>query len=355
MSIDSELKVAYRKSGMRDIYEKNKEWIIPALVALGTGGAGAAYGGLAGVGAGALAGGGATAAMVGGGLGLAAGTAGALYGAKQHDAKNDAKKIQALELANKQAASDRVDKDLGLITNDPNSPVTGPVDPNDPVPTDGTGMDLTEEQQDILNQITQDPDMIQEVIGEISGTGGAVNTGGQASVDQQQILNEAELQYALQNERAGTSKADREQMLQEYADLISQQQNRLLDENAPALYEDLNTRGLLRSSELGNAMGRERGKAAQILMEEVGLQGLTDREQYIKAMEGNVDNYLQGRSGAIQRRFSLEDFARQAKVAKDTGIALAPISTGTGSSKAGDAAMTAAGAQVVGAFNGKGK
>lgn len=330
--IDQLKNATYGKSGLRDMYLKNQHLInnTAGMVALGALAPGVAM------------------ALPGSGGALLAGAAGTGY---MMDKKDKAKAQMQAEQAAAQAAKDeagrRLDDTLGGIVGDPNSPVVG--DPNAPqIPQVNQPIDPTTGQP-------IDPTMINDIIGSTPNTGGAVNTGGTASKDQQDLLNEAELQYKLQNEQAGTSKAEREKMLNEYAALISQQQNRMLDENAPALYEDLNTRGLLRSSELGNAMGRERGKAAAILQEQVGLQGLTDRDSYIKALEGSTDNYLTGRSGAIQRRYSLEDFARQAAVAKDTGLALAPISTGTPSSKAGDAAMVGAGAQVAGALNGKAK
>lgn len=394
--VDKLSAATYGKSGLRKLYLDNQHLINnTALMAAG----GALAPGL-------------MMSLPGSGAALLAGAAGSGYMMDKKDkAKEKLKDQQIAAQAEKDAASGRVDDVLDDITNDPDSPATGGGGATGPYNGEDLA-NLTDEQlqkylefgsndtsigggkgftripitQDparlkaIQDEIARranptptdqaydstsptgsgsgsaqdvDPELLDMVLGSTPLEGGAVNTGGTASKDQNDLISEAELQYKLQNENAEMSKTQRSQMLQEYADLISQQQNRILDENAPALYEDLNTRGLLRSSELGNAMGRERGKAAQILQENVGLQGLSDRDAYINALSGNTDNYLQGRSGAIQRRFSLEDFARQAKVAKDTGIALQPISTGTPSSKAGDAAMVSAGASVATAMKGK--
>lgn len=337
--IDKLKEKVWDNSSLRDIYMKNQHLIntTAGMAAAGILGPAALGYNLTGA-AGSIAPG-----LLAKGIG-----AGALYGYssdKKEREKQKLKEQQILEAQNKAAAGQRVDDVLEGITGDPDSPVTG-APGTAPIPNFNPGP--------IMDPVSGQP-LLDDVMGDTPLYGGAVNTGGTASKDQNDLINEAELAYKLQQERAGQSKEERAQMLQEYADLIAQQQNRMLDENAPALYEDLNTRGLLRSSELGNAMSRERAKAAAILQEQVGLQGLSDRDAYIQSMEGASDNYLGGRSGAIQRRFSLEDFARQAQVAKDTGIALQPISTGTPSGKGGDAAMVSAGANVATAIGGKGR
>jgi len=333
------LQKAYEKSGLRSIYEDNKSTILNTAA---MGGLMLATGGVGG--------------LVGPGTALGLTAASGVAGASRDKERKDDEKAAILRAAQEQAkadASQRVDDQLSDIVGDPNSPATGPVSgPGEPIPSINQPIDPVTGQP-LPVQPPPTGELIGGVIGDTPNYGGAVNTGGQASKDQQALIDEAELAYKLQQEQAGMSKAEREKMLQEYADLVSQQQNRMLDENAPALYEDLNTRGLLRSSELGNAMGRERAKAAAVLQEQVGMQGLTDRDAYIRSLEDANTNYIQGRSGGIQRRFSLEDFARQASVAKDTGLALQPISTGTPSSKAGDAAMVSAGANVASAMKGK--
>lgn len=331
----AKLESMYRKSGLRKFYEDNKSTI------LNTGAL---------VGASMLAPG-AMAALPGPGYAYLLGAAGT--GALQDRARKEkqaAAELQASEQAKKDAANKNLDDTLkGITGGDPNSPVVGS-------PSNGNYISIQPVIDPSTGQVVYNPtdgNLADTVIGTTPLSGGAVGTGGTASKDQQDLLNEAELQYRLQQEQAGKSKADREQLLKDYSSLISEQQNRILDENAPALYEDLNRRGLLRSSELGNQMAIQREKAAQVLQEQVGGQALNDRDAYIKAMEDANTNYLGGRNSAIQRRYSLEDFARQAKVAKDTGLALQPISTGTPSSKAGDAAMVSAGANVATAMKGK--
>ena len=227
----------YKQSGLRKFYENNKSAILntAAIAAVG------ATGGLSAV---PLSG----ATMIGGGL--AAGMS--------QDKRRKEKIARANELdaanAQKTQASDELDKLLeGVTGGTPGSlpgKVTGqpvftggepPIDPNTGIPS------------------------------ELSPAGGMTQTGGQASTDQNRLLAEAEAQKKMKEEFASLSKAEKEKALQDYAQIISTQQNRLLDENNPKLMEDLNTRGLLRSSELGNAMGVERGKAAAILQEQVEI------------------------------------------------------------------------------------
>lgn len=308
--IEKEISTGYKKSGLRDLYEKNKKSILTAAAvaaAAGTGGAIApALGGTLGGGV-----------LLGGGLG---------YSLANNKIEKD-KKEKILKAA--QLQKDNANQELGnyldAITGQPVSQ-PGNVGSSQPI--------IAPNQNSTPN-------------------GGIGLVGGEAGRDEARLLAEAELQKKLGLEGADASQAERSRMLQEYSDLIASQQNRLFDENAPGIYEDLNTRGLLRSSELGNAFGREKAKAASILQENVGLQGLKDREARISDIGGVNDQYLQGRYGAIQRGMSLEDFVRQTKAAQLTGQALAPLPQAAPSSKGGTAAMIGAGANVATAMKGK--
>lgn len=297
---------AYKKSGLRDIYERNKKEVL-------------------------------------GGLTFGVSPALASLAALPLVAKNQADKkkegvLNALQEQqnNKNKANNDLTDLLNGITGNPNAPVPGgnletmpTYGPTTPTPTDPTVGSIT-------NPV-------------VPVTGGITQTGGQASTDQNRLLAEAELQKKAQQDFAAQQQATRAQLLQQYADLISGQQNRILDENAPGLYEDLNTRGLLRSSELGNALGRERAKAAAILQENIGLQGLQDRSANLADLAGIENQYNQGRYGAIQRGFSLEDFARQTEAARLTGQALAPIQQATPSAKGASSLQGAIGGGTIGA------
>jgi hypothetical protein len=298
MSISSELQRAYKKSGLRSIYEKNKNLAQNAAWALGTGGLSIPF---------------------------------SLLDDKKDKKKAELQEIQRNASDNKDKANRGLDDLIGDIRG-------GTPDAGIPTPVDGPFMP-TPIDRDNPPLPGLPPDSI----------GGIVQTGGQASTDQNRLLAEADLQRQMGIDFAGSQATSRDQMLREYADLISQQQNRILDENTPGLYEDLNTRGLLRSSELGNALGRERGKAASILQEQIGLQGLQDRGVNLSELQGVQNQYQQGRYGAIQRGMSLEDYARQVEAAKLTGQALAPIPQATPSAKGGSALQGGIGGATVGA------
>lgn len=309
------LSKAYKKSGLRDIYERNKRSIL-------TGAAIAAAGATGGAAAPLLGGTAMTGALVGGGLGYSL--------AKNKIDKSDRESLMNAAQAKKDNANNELNNYLDAVTGQP----AGQPGPNAP-----------------SNFVSSQPIIPPNSTIPVNGGIGAV--GGEAGRDEARLLAEAEFQKKMQLGNADTTQAERERMLKDYSDLIASQQNRILDENAPGLYEDLNTRGLLRSSELGNAIGRERAKAASVLQENVGLQGLKDREARLADITGAQNQYAQGRYGAIQRGMSLEDFVRQTKAAQLTGQALAPLPQAAPSSKGGQAAMIGAGANVVTAMKGK--
>lgn len=331
--VSKALKGAYKKSGLRDIYEKNKQSILTAAAvaaAAGTGGLAApALGGTLGTGV-----------MLGGSLG---------YGLAKNKI-DKAKQERTVRAAQQQ--KDAANTELGNLLDG----VTGTNPQGTPGAVAGQPMAQPNVSPDAL------PPQLQPAPGEpipvvtpadVTPSGGVIAGTGEAAADQNRLMAEAEQQKLMQLASAGQNKEERAKMLQDYAALISQQQNRILDENAPNIYEDLNTRGLLRSSELGNAFAKERGKSAAILQEQIGLQGLQDRETALGETSGINDQYYQGRYGAIQRGMSLEDFVRQTKAAQLTGQALAPLPQAAPSSKGGTAAMIGAGANVATAMKGK--
>jgi hypothetical protein len=296
--IEKEASNAYKKSGLRDIYEKNKSTFLTA------------------------------------GVYAPASLLGVLKDKKRNAAEDLAEKKDNLNREQEQK-NRNLDDFLDNVSGPQNPPTSGNPSgrPANPIPTANPGIDP-------LPSVS--PDQVQQ-------TGGVVLRGDEASNDVAKLMAEAELQKKLQTDYAGKNKTERAAMLQDYANLITQQQQRVFGENMPGLYEDLNTRGLLRSSELGNAVSREQAKAAQILQEQVGLQGLNDREAALNEGSGIQNQYYQGRYGAIQRGQSLEDFVRQTKAAQLTGLALQPQQQPAPSAKGGGAVQGAVGGGTIGA------
>lgn len=167
--------------------------------------------------------------------------------------------------------------------------------------------------------------------------------------DYDALLAEAELQRKTQGEGATSRKTQREQMLNEYADLMSARQQELISEDLPGLYEDLNSRGLMRSSALGQAVSKRQQESASELTNMIGQQALSDRSAYLGETASIEDQYNQGRYGALNRKMSVQDFGRSAEASKIVGQALQPQQPATPSAKGGSALQGALGGAAAGA------
>lgn len=152
-----------------------------------------------------------------------------------------------------------------------------------------------------------------------------------AGIDEGKLLAEAELQKQLRQQTYTQQVSGRQAMLNELSQTLQKQQAAMLADQMPGIYEDLNTRGLLRSSALGEKVGLEGAKLARQTSEQLALQGITDRNLAINDLSGIEDQYLAGRGTAMQRRFSLEDFDRQLAAGEKLGAnALPQVSTPSG-------------------------
>lgn len=159
-----------------------------------------------------------------------------------------------------------------------------------------------------------------------------------AGIDEGKLLAEAELQKQLRQQTYNQQVAGRKAMLDELSGVLQKQQAAQLNDQMPGIYEDLNTRGLLRSSALGEKVGLEASKLARQTSEQLALQGITDRNTAINDLSSIEDAYLGGRGSALQRRFSLEDFDRQVAAGEKLGAnALPQISQPSGK---GQSALT---------------
>lgn len=173
-----------------------------------------------------------------------------------------------------------------------------------------------------------------------------------AGIDEGKLLAESELQKNLRKQTFEQQVAGRKAMLDELSGVLIKQQQAQLNDQMPGIYEDLNTRGLLRSSALGEKVGLEATKLARQTSEQLALQGITDRNQAINDISGISESYLGGRGSAMQRRFSLEDFDRQIAAGEKLGAnALPQISQPSGKGSGalqGGLGGAAAGASVGG-------
>lgn len=172
-----------------------------------------------------------------------------------------------------------------------------------------------------------------------SPQGGITGTG-----DETRLLAEAELQKQLASQTLQSQYSARQKYLTDLSGLLQTQQNQQLSSELPGVYEDLNTRGLLRSSDLGNRLSLRQKELAAITSSALAQQGLGYSDEYTSGL-GNIENaYLGARSGAIQRAFSVDDYRRSIEASKQLGFALQPQQQQSSPGKGGALSGAATGA-----------
>lgn len=176
----------------------------------------------------------------------------------------------------------------------------------------------------------------------------------EAGIDETKIKNESETARKRRLELAGTNKSARQAMLDDLTGLLEQSNTRQFNEAAPEIYEDLNSRGIFHSSGVGQALAKEKGRLASISGEQLALQGLRDRETNLGEITGAEEAYLGGREGALNRRFSLEDFDRQVRAGVQLGVNTQPKPAPTGGKASGAVGGALSGASAGSTFGPKG-
>ncbi len=148
---------------------------------------------------------------------------------------------------------------------------------------------------------------------------------GEAQTSAGQLLNANDLTSQLSQQTLDKQADMRKQQITDMASLLNQQADTSYSRSLPGLYEDLNTRGLLRSSDLGNQMATKKQQSFEDVANQLGQQQLGYNDQYINGM-GNITNqYNSGIGSALQREFSLQDYANQVKASQALGQAVAPV------------------------------
>lgn len=171
----------------------------------------------------------------------------------------------------------------------------------------------------------------------------------QAGQDEGKLLAEAELAKTLRQQSFDTRSASRKKYLEELGATLQKQQSAALNDQMPGIYEDLNTRGLLRSSALGEKVGLEATKLARQTSEQLALQGITDRGGELNELSAMEEAYLGSREGAMGRRFSLEDFSRQVTAGQKLGYASQPVAPSQKGAKGSAALQGGLGGAATGA------
>ena len=182
-------------------------------------------------------------------------------------------------------------------------------------------------------------------IPDIDPSMGNIDTGG-SETGVGGILDEAERARKYQLDLINQQRTDKDTARAEMAAILNSQMDRQFDENKSGIYEDLNRRGMLRSTDTGRALAEERGRLSAGVNEQLGMQGIRDKYGSIDALTGVGDQYLGARQSGMQRKLSLEDWAREMKASKDLGRAVTPIQPYTGGGKSGSTQAGMAGAQL---------
>lgn len=163
------------------------------------------------------------------------------------------------------------------------------------------------------------------------GSGGIEGGGTDQGRDEAKLLAEAEFAKQQRQATLDANKTSRSGYISQITDQLLAQQKRQFSEAAPDIMEDLNSRGLLRSSALGDRFSKEQARLAAETSERLGLMGVEGAMDDLGTNTAINESYIGDRGNAIGRRFSLEDFARQYDAAIRLGAATAPEVQGKGS------------------------
>jgi hypothetical protein len=144
------------------------------------------------------------------------------------------------------------------------------------------------------------------------------------TIDQSIIEQEAARQAEQSRQAYEAENAIRSGRLTDLAGLLSKQEDQKFSQDSPGIYEDLNSRGLLRSSGLGDALAREKAKLAGDSANTLMQQGLTDRDAQIQGIQDILARTQSFQTSGLERKFTLEDFQKEADLSKSLGANLAP-------------------------------
>lgn len=174
------------------------------------------------------------------------------------------------------------------------------------------------------------------------------DVGSQASADQRDITGFGEKEYA----RAGETNAEimnmRKARRAELASLLAKQADEEFQLSKPELAEEANAAGILYSTGFGDRLAKQKLELARARENALAENALGDVEADI-AGRREAETLGRGyRESGLSRRLSLEDFSREARLAKEIGASSAPsVKQG---SKAGLLGGGTAGAGVGSAF-----
>lgn len=179
--------------------------------------------------------------------------------------------------------------------------------------------------------------------------GGLESNNQQANIDAQKIAQEAALQQQLAVQAAQERASQRQKYLNDLTGVLQSEQDRAFNTNAPDIMEQLNSRGLLQSSELGNAFAREKSRLSGITTDALAKYGIEGQTADLTDLKSIQDMYNTGRNSALQRQFSVEDYNRQIEAGKQMGEMYAKLTPNQGKGGSPTTAALIGGTSQIGA------
>jgi len=161
--------------------------------------------------------------------------------------------------------------------------------------------------------------------------------------DQAIIEAEARRQQEQQRQAFEASRALRERGLQQTGELLTQQRGQAFEQFVPQAAEQLQTKGLLQTSELENVLGREQARLQQASESILGQARIAGTQSEIEDINRILGQRQSLQQSGLERRFSIQDFERQAQLAQQLGAQITPQVGGGGGSRLGGAATGAVG------------
>lgn len=122
-----------------------------------------------------------------------------------------------------------------------------------------------------------------------------------------------------------SDQASRATARQNLAEALTKQAQTSFQQSLPETEETLNAQHLLNGSGLGQEIARQQGNIAANIANQVGAQGATDINRASDIGFQGLQGKQAQQAAALSRSFSLQDFIRQARVAKDIGATTAPV------------------------------
>lgn len=143
-------------------------------------------------------------------------------------------------------------------------------------------------------------------------------------IDQSVIEQESIRQAEQQRQAFEAQNALSQQRMDQLRGLLTQQEDQQFDLAKPGIYEDLNTKGLLRSSGLGTALAKEKAALSASTNNQLSQTALGDTDRQIKSIADILAQQQSFQTSGLERRFTLEDFNKEANLAKSLGATNAP-------------------------------